>query len=1182
MTSSNVLRWVLPLLCCAAFASHAAGQTSSGQEPKTAAKQEADKAKSAPKAAAKEIAWLSDLATAHRQSLADRKPIFILVGAKWCGFCRKMMMEVNVTAVEAELARWTPVYLDADAQSNDVNPLGVVGVPAMRILAPGGQPTAQRDGYLAPDDLVTWLKDNYEAATAAADETLLAAGPPSAMAVVRLVKQFRQRSPALREAAVRRLTPYPDVARPLVLKTFCEGSLTARLAALEVLEQWKAPLSGVDPWRPETFTPERLARLEKWGESDALKISAAPKELTAEQLADARRQIDRMLAADETEADAIRHRLAGLGAGLLPEVYARLKNAAADQERRRLLILRYRLSASDSLVLRWPGGLERLGDTDPRQRRQAADELAKLAGDDEKNLLLELFADTDPLVREIGLRGLQHIGGKEANAALVRLLDDPEPNVRAAVLKQLEESPDPAMTSAVVKYLSREKDPDLIVHGICFLKAAKGKEALKCLMSLLKHESWQVRAEAAVGIGKQNGNRYEQYVSFSSSRRSSSGEPDEATKLKVEAYVALLDLLGDKDAFVVAKAVEGLAEADMAVAVEPLVHAAEKHPDLAASVLTMLAGGSKMRAKAIPHMRKFCKHEQARIRAAAVAALASASPLTADEELLAAVNDKESEVRIAAAKAGFGLLNQARRSAKDNASSASGVRVLAIRVESLGPSVTETVMGSVAEAYSKLMTLSGPATKSAVPVPSTGKASSEDSKPVVKSKPAEPKPAELSDKKTVAKPKLVESSNKKKPVESKPAKAEPDANEADRWLVECYAGKHRPKWSSQMVAPLEKMLRADAANERIAAALLLMPLGKADEAVPVLLETVRKNPELTRTVADALPWLCIEPRIKMFRDLRAIAPNAEARAGLVQEFSQEPDRRLADPMWELLADPKVTIEEARSLQMGLVMAYFGQRYYSSSDVLPSDRRALAKAAKPRTMSGGDIQRRVALMLLATAAADEAAETAKALADDPKLGKSLRTDAFQIRLITQSNAEAKKLALAAMKGTDAARKKLAVKYLVHGPSELISFADGIYLNGMSFTSSSSVQSGTPIVPEAPTGVTAADLRPLLGGSDSETAASVAYLLAVLGESEGIEPLVEYWRRHGTDSSQWRRLVYRAIAVIDDPKYIAVLREIYGKLSEYEVSEFYWTIRIMSGPEILKFRKQIRDEKGEQLR
>ena len=54
--------------------------------------------------------------------------------------------------------------------------------------------------------------------------------------------------------------------------------------------------------------------------------------------------------------------------------------------------------------------------------------------------------------------------------------------------------------------------------------------------------------------------------------------------------------------------------------------------------------------------------------------------------------------------------------------------------------------------------------------------------------------------------------------------------------------------------------------------------------------------------------------------------------------------------------------------------------------------------------------------------------------------------------------------------------------------------------------------------------------------------------------------------------------RAVAVSDDPKYIPVLREIYGKLERYEALEFYWTIRIMTGPEILRFRKQVRDEVG----
>ena len=79
----------------------------------------------------------------------------------------------------------------------------------------------------------------------------------------------------------------------------------------------------------------------------------------------------------------------------------------------------------------------------------------------------------------------------------------------------------------------------------------------------------------------------------------------------------------------------------------------------------MLAEGGNMQAKAVPYFRKFCKHEQARVRAAAIDALASAVSGDMQEEMLAAINDRESEVRIAAAKAGFEMLNQARREARE-------------------------------------------------------------------------------------------------------------------------------------------------------------------------------------------------------------------------------------------------------------------------------------------------------------------------------------------------------------------------------------------------------------------------------------------------------------------------------------------------------------------------------------
>ena len=101
---------------------------------------------------------------------------------------------------------------------------------------------------------------------------------------------------------------------------------------------------------------------------------------------------------------------------------------------------------------------------------------------------------------------------------------------------------------------------------------------------------------------------------------------DSAEKLQVEVYAAMLDLLADADAFVVSRAVEGLSGADMAVAVDPLVRAAAKHPDLAPKIVEMLAQGQKMRVAALPHLRKFRKDANPQVRAAALAGLCTVLP----------------------------------------------------------------------------------------------------------------------------------------------------------------------------------------------------------------------------------------------------------------------------------------------------------------------------------------------------------------------------------------------------------------------------------------------------------------------------------------------------------------------------------------------------------------------------
>ena len=325
--------------------------------------------------------------------------------------------------------------------------------------------------------------------------------------------------------------------------------------------------------------------------------------------------------------------------------------------------------------------------------------------------------------------------------------------------------------------------------------------------------------------------------------------------MTADVYVALLELLNDPEPFVVAKGVEGLSGADMAAAVEPLAKAAERHPDLAPTILPLLAHGSIMRLKAMPHLRKFTKHQEPRIRAAAIAAICSVSFDDAEEELLAGLADKESQVRLAAASAAVGAIDGLRESAvqKNREAADHAVQIIS---QSPPAAVDTDVLSLVAK-------LLGGAAKPA------------EKKDVKKEKPAAAKPVE-----------------KKELKKENPADAKPEHEDSwwDEWLRQCYAGRNRPKWTARMVPPLEKMLRAEAPKERAAAAVLLAPLGKAGESLPVLRDTLRANPELLETAVKVLPWLVWEERLK---SLPGLPPDGQERRG--PERADRWDRRGARP-----------------------------------------------------------------------------------------------------------------------------------------------------------------------------------------------------------------------------------------------------------------------------------------------
>src|SRR5437016_2692701 len=61
-----------------------------------------------------------------------------------------------------------------------------------------------------------------------------------------------------------RRSPQPGHSAATVVELMENGKPAARLVAMELLEAWNAPVTGLDPWQPETITAERISALKKW------------------------------------------------------------------------------------------------------------------------------------------------------------------------------------------------------------------------------------------------------------------------------------------------------------------------------------------------------------------------------------------------------------------------------------------------------------------------------------------------------------------------------------------------------------------------------------------------------------------------------------------------------------------------------------------------------------------------------------------------------------------------------------------------------------------------------------------------------------------------------------------------------------------------------------------------------
>jgi hypothetical protein len=290
-------------------------------------------------------------------------------------------------------------------------------------------------------------------------------------------------------------------------------------------------------------------------------------------------------------------------------------------------------------------------------------------------------------------------------------------------------------------------------------------------------------------------------------------------------------------------------------------------------------------------------------------------------------------------------------------------------------------------------------------------------------------------------------------------------------------------------------------------------------------------------------------------------------------------------LWQLVGDQKVNDPMiANSLATYIKTLTYGKTYYYRSDPPASLRRQALADFEQHSRTGTTWERLVALSLLLALDKTAAHKIAVAIVEDEELSDEFRSSAFRIALLSQSGDEADATAIGGVASKVESIQRISLEFLTMGAASIASLGDGEFdLESGSYGGSNRYsQGGKPILPEAPEGITVAMLSKWFESGDARTQALAGYLLVLMNEEQGLEPLMRFWANEMPDDRGWTRLTYRAIAYWDDDQHVTVLRSIYQKNPPEkfagDIRDFYWTIRIMTGDEALKLRKQIRDDVG----
>lgn len=101
------------------------------------------------------VEWQPDLKSAHRIAVRDNKPLLLVWGADWCGFCKKLEQEslAHPTLAKYINETYVAVHLDYDKDEKVRDILEVERLPCTIVLTPQAEQLERFEGFLPASDV---------------------------------------------------------------------------------------------------------------------------------------------------------------------------------------------------------------------------------------------------------------------------------------------------------------------------------------------------------------------------------------------------------------------------------------------------------------------------------------------------------------------------------------------------------------------------------------------------------------------------------------------------------------------------------------------------------------------------------------------------------------------------------------------------------------------------------------------------------------------------------------------------------------------------------------------------------------------------------------------------------------------------------------------------------------------